>query len=853
MSNRGGRGGGGGGGGGERGPPRRRGGGRGRGGPSPLHEEQPLPSTGAASSSSLAGEFQRTLSIQEPAHPAAPPPSEPTPALPEQKLPPSSSKALRFPPRPGLGTLGMKCTVRANHFLVEVAANLAIFHYDAVNIPTCALAVSVTPEIASRGVNRAIFKELLEAYAESHLGKKKPVYDGRKSIYTAGPLPFESKEFLVKLIDKDKTSSARREREFRVTIKFAARADVHNLLQFLHGRQFDTPQETIQALDVVLRETPSNRYITVQRSFFAPDMGVRTSIGDGLECWRGFYQSIRPTQMGLSLNIDMANTAFYEPIPVLDFIAQYLYLRDLSRPLSDSNRVKIKKVLRGVKSVDASLLIVYGSVRFPTDDQGHRTSVIQYFMERYNVRLSSVALPCLQAGSESKPIYLPMELCNIIEGQRCSKKLNERQVTAILKAACQRPGDREKSIHQMAVRNNYKADKNAKEFGVRVHDSLVSIDARVLPPPELKYHASGREPNCKPSVGQWNMINKKMVDGGKTFSPNPLLPPRSGNPNRIEMSLTEIHDQARAKLHQMGAKTMLQLLIIILPDRTGSYELGIVSQCCQPRNASRISKQYLENVALKINVKVGGRNTVLADALASRIPLVTDAPTIIFGADVTHPSPGEDSSPSIAAVVASMDWPEVTKYRGLVSAQPHRQELIKDLFQVIEDPQRGAVSRGMIRDGVSEGQFGQVLLYELDAIRKACASLEEGYLPPVTFIVVQKRHHTRLFPLDSRNRNLTDKSGNILPGTVVDTKICHPIEFDFYLCSHAGIQKMALYARFPPAYYAHLAAFRARYYIESEASDSESTPTGGNVRQRTAEVRPLPQIKDNVKEVMFYC
>jgi eukaryotic translation initiation factor 2C len=46
----------------------------------------------------------------------------------------------------------------------------------------------------------------------------------------------------------------------------------------------------------------------------------------------------------------------------------------------------------------------------------------------------------------------------------------------------------------------------------------------------------------------------------------------------------------------------------------------------------------------------GGRNTVLADAVSRRIPLVTDWPTIIFGADVTHPHPGEDSSPSIAAV-----------------------------------------------------------------------------------------------------------------------------------------------------------------------------------------------------------
>ena len=39
--------------------------------------------------------------------------------------------------------------------------------------------------------------------------------------------------------------------------------------------------------------------------------------------------------------------------------------------------------------------------------------------------------------------------------------------------------------------------------------------------------------------------------------------------------------------------------------RVCETELGIISQCCQPKNASKNSKQYLENVALKINVKVG--------------------------------------------------------------------------------------------------------------------------------------------------------------------------------------------------------------------------------------------------------
>lgn len=48
-------------------------------------------------------------------------------------------------------------------------------------------------------------------------------------------------------------------------------------------------------------------------------------------------------------------------------------------------------------------------------------------------------------------------------------------------------------------------------------------------------------------------------------------------------------------------------------------------------------------------------------------------------------------------VVASQDWPEVTKYAGLVSAQPHRQELIEDLYKVTRDPQKGTTSGGMIR------------------------------------------------------------------------------------------------------------------------------------------------------------
>ena len=51
----------------------------------------------------------------------------------------------------------------------------------------------------------------------------------------------------------------KREREYRVTIRLASRTDIHHLSQFLRRRQLDCPYETIQALDVVLRATPSER------------------------------------------------------------------------------------------------------------------------------------------------------------------------------------------------------------------------------------------------------------------------------------------------------------------------------------------------------------------------------------------------------------------------------------------------------------------------------------------------------------------------------------------------------------------------------------------------------------------
>ncbi len=56
------------------------------------------------------------------------------------------------------------------------------------------------------------------------------------------------------------------------------------------------------------------------------------------------------------------------------------------------------------------------------------------------------------------------------------------------------------------------------------------------------------------------------------------------------------------------------------------------------------------------------------------------------------------------------------------------------------------------RDGVAENQFNEVIDAEVAAIKGACEDIRAGWNPPLTFVVVQKRHNTRLFPNDNQNQ-----------------------------------------------------------------------------------------------------
>lgn len=291
--------------------------------------------------------------------------------------------------------------------------------------------------------------------------------------------------------------------------------------------------------------------------------------------------------------------------------------------------------------------------------------------------------------------------------------------------------------------------------------------------------------------------------------------------------------------------------------------------------------QYIANILLKINVKIGGKNAIIG----GQLPKFSDAPTIIIGADVSHPSPMDTSRPSIAAMSASMDQFAST-HVGAIRKQGHRVEQIEDMegmaSEMLKQFYRATRTKParilFFRDGVSEGQFQMVLDFEIAALRRACEKLEPGYRPTITFVVVQKRHHTRFFPM---SKNDADRSGNVKAGTVIEQGCCHPTEFDFYLMSHGGLQGTSrpahyhclidengfkpddlqqlafklchLYVRctksvsiVPAVYYAHLICTRARFFLD------EDSDTGSNASSMSASAANMKVVHRDLLHLMYF-
>lgn len=109
--------------------------------------------------------------------------------------------------------------------------------------------------------------------------------------------------------------------------------------------------------------------------------------------------------------------------------------------------------------------------------------------------------------------------------------------------------------------------------------------------------------------------------------------------------------------------------------------MGVPTQCMKSSKCSRARQQYFANVLLKLNVKMGGINTVPEPRSVS---FLTDPaqPTLVLGADVVHPAPGSEGRPSFSAVVGNVDS-DSAKYIATMQVQESRVEIIQDLQSMV--------------------------------------------------------------------------------------------------------------------------------------------------------------------------
>ncbi|KAI5070810.1 hypothetical protein GOP47_0015153 [Adiantum capillus-veneris] len=488
-------------------------------------------------------------------------------------------------------------------------------------------------------------------------------------------------------------------------------------------------------------------------------------------------------------------------------------------------------------------------------------------------------------------------------------------------------------------------------FQMNVSADMTQVIAKLLDSPLLC--SSRRADGLVPNDGTWNILETKVARAGRidswliiTFKPlreDETQCSEAINPFRQRLMTTckndlgidilkeerfkrplhyvdagildnygELYQSLRAIItHSPNYGTTLVIFVFWAHSYSGyqfvkhicECTLGVITQCCKYDNIKNgASKPYLRNLALKINVKAGGTTSYLqggAIAAGSR------SRCIVMGADTSHAGKGED--PAVTAVVASLASPALNgnfqKYAARIRLQAPRVELIQDfrvMAQELLGPLRSSLGVRdfqatrviMFRDGVSEGQFEDMLTQEVESLRAALADVfGTATRPRITWVVVQKRHNTKLFTDDPNlrmNSNDPNRRSQLKPGLMVDEKITHPADFDFYLCSHPapkgtgkpthyhvlydenGFGALELptlvnrlcytYARCAsavsipaPTFYAHLAAYRGHQLYTALRKKGELSNLNFQPDQLPATYDLSGQLTAGIKDTMFFC
>ncbi|KAF5387039.1 hypothetical protein D9615_001654 [Tricholomella constricta] len=709
----------------------------------------------------------------------------------------------------------------------------------------------ITPEVKIPRKRQEIIHKLQTVIAPN-IFSPRAVYDGKAIMYASKPLQLPgggAGSFTVCLtatLPTSATPQARGSFEVKITNTIGEVIKTSDMNRLIKGRQADN-QTTVATnlLQLLIRQDSNQKYANNGRAYFTPH-GSR-AIGSGLELWRGFFQSVRPTIGRMLVNIDTSVSAVYAAGELVNVCLDFLGRKDV-RDLSMDGKhpsfralekhlenVLINTRTTGKRTKSIKGLVPYaGRFEFSRDEKD--TTVQEYYKDAYNMTLKfpNIIGVRLSGKKATFPVVVPAELCTILPGQLYTKRLPDHLTKVMVDFATIKPNDRLRQIESGETGlespvNGYAKSEFLVEAGMVIETRPITIKGKLLDTPNLWY---GEKRQVKPRDGAWNLKGQKLQNprpmscwavinfcpatlrinqcenymkslaescrilGMNTGRPIAII---SGIGNAVEKALNEVLQKAL----QENFKREELMVIAVLPAKApairvrikhwGDITQGVLTQCLCEDKVKRANEQYWGNVGLKLNARFGGYNSLTQSKVLDEL---RKEPFMIMGADVGHPGPGI-MKPSVTSLVWSYDE-YATRYATCTGVQYPRVEVIDKLQDMVK---RAIIAFGMrnrasprrivfYRDGVSEGEFDNTLKMELGAMKAAFDDVWReknltGPKPTVTFIVVGKRHHVIFFPQDDSTR---DRTGNCRAGFVADEGVSHPVTLDFYLQSHAAVK-----------------------------------------------------------------
>ncbi|KAI0077980.1 Piwi-domain-containing protein [Panus rudis PR-1116 ss-1] len=605
--------------------------------------------------------------------------------------------------------------------------------------------------------------------------------------------------------------------------------------------------------------TRGNSFYKVER-----DPGENKLPG-GLVHLHGWFQSVRPSLRDLLVNVNVSNAVAYRHGPLIDLVIEFCTglgrrpfdIRDLQRLSGDNAKkvirflinLKVTVNLAGVKKPRAIKDLVPRAGKFIFDKDGHDTTVEQHLQSKYNQVTRFPDLFGVRLGnSKTGPVY-PAEFCDVVPGQFFKKQLSPEQQAEFIRRAAKNPSRQLKDIndaiggHPAKQVFNYADSAYLKDVDMKISTTPMGLQGTVIPPPVIGFQSgslSVKEGSwnltngtilMKPAdpISTWGIINFDSASSGQGMYKfvsklvNNLRqrgikivnaePPIQGNVSDVVNSL----HMAEKKFAKSGSAPKFFLIFLPSSAATIKQEVkhyltvtrSIPTQCVRggkwnrQKNMTDIGAldQYCNNLALKINAKLGGVNSI--------VPILKDYlhHTMVVGCDVSHPAPGERGKPSIASLMASVDA-NASVYTSQVALQESRMEIISNIDKMLEVAINdyilyvtAALRKPLalkhvvvFRDGVSEGEHQQVQKEEVQMIDKQLMKFSKEFNQPkvaLTYLIVTKRHHVRFFPEHILNKqpssSVRASQENCDPGLVIDRGIVQNPNKDFFLLSHQGL------------------------------------------------------------------